>query len=182
MEGIKANASKRRSNGPLAEESSLLFLSISLSLSISLPSSNCMQPRRIAYGIPAESHTAGAREVERRAACTYVGESTMYYGREEESRNRKRFTTACPAAPRTHRLVEEQRERERVCVYICMCRKEVGGRDKKRKRVRESENKKKMCGKEREIALSAVSGTTNKRVGTSLLSGRVRPRICMSFH
>lgn len=37
-------------------------LSISLSLSISLPSSNCMQPRRIAYGIPAESHTQLERE------------------------------------------------------------------------------------------------------------------------
>lgn len=57
-------------------------------------SSNCMQPRGIAYGIPRESRPAGAEKSNNLCrVCIYVvGESTEHYEREEESRNRKRFT------------------------------------------------------------------------------------------
>lgn len=72
---------------------------------------------RIAYGIPVESRTVerGARS---RRLATYIhiymyvaSESTWYYEREEESRNRKRFTPTCTLPIVRVSRVEEARGR-----------------------------------------------------------------------
>lgn len=95
-----------------------------------------MQPWGIAYGIPElRSAEWGARS--RRLAThiiyTYVaGESTWYYEREEESRNRKRFT---PTRISPHTLlivpcrVSKRRERDRDSA-ICFIQRRVSGNDK----------------------------------------------------